>query len=386
MKERTAMETLNPVVAKKSAKQDRERKVLLGLIEYYLKTGKPVGSNTLKETGFGDLSSATIRNYFANLELEGYLIQQHTSGGRVPTNLAYRLYANENLQATHISAETEKNIQSIRNSETKEIASFLPHCADILSKLTSCAVFLSAPRFDQDFVTSLKVVPIDHGRCLCVLITDFGVIQTEMLTTEGKLSAFSAKRIESYFHWRLTGHDKPDNLDIEEEMLAKTFYNELMVRYLVGYTNFTDETLYRSGFSQLLEYPEFRDSTVLTNSLMLFENTHSMRLLLKDCMGHDTLKFWIGDDLAPYGVVSDDCTVLAIPYHINGKPAGAFGLLGPARLPYKKLFALLRAFEDSVSETITRNIFKFKISYRQPEERLRQISHDRQKLIGNATS
>ena len=83
------MKSLKPAFVKKSAKYDiGKRKVLIGLVEYFIKTGKPVGSNTLKETGFGDLSSATIRNYFAHLETEGYLTQQHSSGGRIPTNLA----------------------------------------------------------------------------------------------------------------------------------------------------------------------------------------------------------------------------------------------------------------------------------------------------------
>lgn len=380
------METLNPVVFKKSAKETRERKVLLGLIEYYLKTGKPVGSNTLKETGFEDLSSATIRNYFASLEQDGYLTQQHSSGGRIPTNRAYRLYADEQIRSPHKTAENDRRFRSIRDNETKEIATFLPQCAEILSQVTSCAIFLSAPRFDHDFVTNLKVVPIDHSRALCVLITDFGVVQTEMLATDKKLTAFAAKRIEAYFHWRLTGLDKPENLEFEEEALAKKFYNELMVRYIVGYTNFSDESLYRTGFSRLLEYPEFRDSTMLASSLTLFENAHSMKLILKECVGHDELKVWIGEDLAPYGVATSECTAMAIPYHINGKAAGAFGLLGPARMPYKELFDTLRTFEECVSEALTRNIFKFKISYRQPEEQYRQIGHSRPMLIENKTT
>ena len=87
------MKTWKPIPIKRMGKQERERKVLLGLVEYYIQTGKPVGSNTLKEAGFEDLSSATIRNYFANLEEEGYLVQSHSSGGRIPTDLSYRTYA-----------------------------------------------------------------------------------------------------------------------------------------------------------------------------------------------------------------------------------------------------------------------------------------------------
>lgn len=379
------MKSLKPAFLKKSAKYDRERKVLIGLVEYFLKTGKPVGSNTLKETGFGDLSSATIRNYFAHLEKEGYLTQQHSSGGRIPTNLAYRLYAQEFLNANVITEDEEKHIHSLRNNETREIAAFLPKAAELLSSLTNCAVFLSAPRFDQDFISNLKLVPIDHSRCLCVIITDFGMIQTEMLASELRLSTLAAKRIEAYFQWRLTGHNKPENLSVEEEKTAQSFYNELMVRYIVGYSNFTDESLFRTGFSKLLNYQEFLDPATLAHSLALFENTHSMRMLLRECGSHDTLKFWIGDDLSHYTMTTPDCAVLAVPYHINKNSAGAFGLLGPTRMPYRQLFGILRAFADSVSEALTRNIFKFKISFRKPKDaKLISPLKEEYRLIGQS--
>ena len=98
------LKTWKPVSIKRMGKHDRERRVLLGLVDYYIQTGKPVGSNTLKEAGFGDLSSATIRNYFAHLEEEGYLLQSHSSGGRIPTHLAYRVYAHAYARKTsHMS-------------------------------------------------------------------------------------------------------------------------------------------------------------------------------------------------------------------------------------------------------------------------------------------
>ena len=80
---------------RRASKQDRERDVLLGLVDLYIRHGKPVGSQTLQEEGFEHLSSATIRNYFAKLEMEGFLRQHHTSGGRSPTDKAFRLYAEE---------------------------------------------------------------------------------------------------------------------------------------------------------------------------------------------------------------------------------------------------------------------------------------------------
>lgn len=364
-------------------KYDRERKVLLGLVDYYIQTGKPVGSNTLKETGFGDLSSATIRNYFAHLEEEGYLLQSHSSGGRIPTHLAYRVYAQAYLEESQIELKDDI-FQSLRQFDSREIALFLQEGAERLSQTSHCAVFLSAPRFDHDFIVDIKLVSLDAFRCLCVLITDFGVVQTEILHLPSKLSSFAIKRIESYFHWRLTGLSQPEHLEQEEEEIGQTFYNELMLRYIVGYSNFVDEDIYRTGFSRLLSYPDFQDASLLASGLALFENIHSMRRLLKECKTLDCLKVWVGDDLAAYAASDPNCAVLAIPYYINRKAVGAVGLLGPTRLPYRTLFSTLRLFSESVSETLTRNIYKFKITFRQPETGQLYLQKEEHRFIGQS--
>lgn len=377
------------VTSKKPTKSNRERRVLLGLVDYYIQTGKPVGSNTLKEEGFEEISSATIRNYFANLEKQGYLVQQHSSGGRIPTNLAFRLYTQEceTLHPATLNAAQEETIIQLRQSESREITLYLQGAAEKLSQMTKTAVFLSAPRFDNDLIIDLKLIGIDHQRCLAIIVTDFGVIQTEVLPIDKKLSAFTLKRIEEYFHWRLTGHDKPENLAKEEEQLAQQFYNEIMVRYIVNYSNFTNEEIFKTGFSNLLVYPEFHHTTTLANSLALFENSQRVRLLLKDCIKHKNLKCWIGEDLSPYSLSHPDCTAIAIPYKIGQQIVGALGLLGPIRMPYATNFQLLRQFSDSISETLTRNIFKFKISFRQPHpetaDNEKMLSHSQMMLLEN---
>lgn len=357
---------LKSLPEKRTNKQERELKVLFGLVEHYLHTGKPVGSNTLKEAGFDNLSSATIRNYFSQLEENGFLIQLHSSGGRIPTEKAYRFYANE-LLTTPSQKNTKNTFSKLRSSDTREIAAFLQQAAEELSEITHMAVLLSAPRFDRDFVLDVKLVTLDIHRCLCILITDFGVIRTEVLQTETKLSEFAIKRMERYFHWRLTGQNKPEEMDDKEEQLAQKFYNEVMVRYLVGYSNFIDEELYRTGFSRLLNYPDFDNAAALANGLALFEQSQSIRLLLRECSKFNSLKYWIGSDLLPYTTSQHNCSVIAVPYHINNKVAGAVGILGPMRMPYRELFGIMQLFSECVSEALTRNIYKFKISFRQPQ-------------------
>jgi len=372
---------LKPLIIKRSGKEEREYRILLGLVDYYLKTGKPVGSNTLKEAGFGDLSSATIRNYFASLEKQGYLHQQHSSGGRIPTYAAFRIYANEHLAENGISREIEQKLHDLRQVETREIAATLQKAAEMLSNLTGTAVFLSAPRFDQDYIVGVKLLPIDHSRCLCVILTDFGLIQTEVIHVDNPTSAHAAKRMEAYFNWRLTGRDEPINFEENEEKLAQKIYNELVLRYIVTYSNFVDAELYRTGFSKLLAYPEFQDTTDLASSLALFENVHNVRLLVKECCSLNSLKFWIGDDLSNYSITIPNCAVIAIPYHINQSIAGAVGIMGPVRILYAELFGIMKAFSESISETITRNLFKFKISFRQPQPGTKEIEGSKQFLL-----
>ena len=210
--------------------------------------------------------------------------------------------------------------------------------------------FLSAPRFDNDFVADIKLVSLDNHRLLCIVVTDFGVIETVALHSESKLTAFLLKRLEGYFQWRLKGLEKPETLTEEEDALAQGFYNEVMVRYVVNYSYFTQEDIYRTGFSQLLHYPEFYDAATLASSLTLFENHHRMRLLLRECGSHGSLRCWIGDELAAPGEPSLHASVIAAPYFINQKPVGAIGLMGPTRMPYGKLFGVLQHFASKIGE------------------------------------
>lgn len=371
---------MRSVAIKRSAKQDREYQVLLGLVDFYLKTGKPVGSNSLKEAEFEGLSSATIRNYFSRLEKEGYLIQQHSSSGRIPTSAAFRLYAKEYENTDSLTIEEEEDLQVELKSEG-DLLSFLQRAAERLSERAKCAVFFSAPRFDHDFITDLKLVSIDHRRSLCVVITDFGQIQTEILLTPHKLNGFAIKRIEDYFRWRLTGYNQPENLSLEEEGLAQQFYRELMLRYIVKYAHFLEEEVGRTGFCQLLQYPDFYDTAGLANSLALFENAHAIRLLLKEGMAAESIKFWIADDLARYSVPSCNCAVLSIPYVIGQQPVGCFAILGSMKIDYRHLSALLRAFSRIVSQELTRTVYKHKISFRFPQAGQVYLENEERKLI-----
>ncbi|MCH9609281.1 MAG: Heat-inducible transcription repressor HrcA [Chlamydiales bacterium] len=356
----------------KSKKEAREYEVLIGLVELYLESGKPIGSNTLRENGFKKLSSATIRNYFSSLEERGLLTQLHSSGGRTPTNEAFRVYAKEVF-------ESEAHFDGLPNLgqlDKKEIHSYLQNVAEKLSEVTGYATFLSSVRFDHDFIMEVKLVGIDAERLLCVILTDFGQILTEVLPTSKKLSSFALKRIESILQWHIRGGTKPVELSDSEEVMAKKLYNEIMVRYLVRYSNFSEDELFKTGFSRLLAYPEFNEAVALSTGLSLFENGAHMRLLLNDCVREDGLNYWIGSDLAPYATAAKGCSVVTIPYSIGNTKVGAIGILGPCRMPYDKVFGTLRFFSNLLSQSLTKSLSKFKLSFRQPRSHTSIRQHE----------
>ncbi len=355
-----------PLAQKKPAKDQREKLVLFGLIELFLQTGKPIGSNTLRENGFDALSSATIRNYFAKLEEEGLLKQQHSSGGRIPTPTAYKLYAASHQDKPLVNEKEKQDLRDCLLKESREVAAYLQQAAEKVSAITNCAVFLSSPRFDQDFIIDIKLLALDHHRCLVALITDFGLVHTEILHSEKKLSNFTLKRLEAYFSWRMTGLDKP-SLDKEEEAIASRFYKEAMLRHIVSYTNFSSEDIYKTGFSKLLAYPDFNEASALANGLSLFENGSQLRSLLHECCQSNSLSCWIGDDLHSFAPAATACSVIAVPYKINQSTAGAIAILGPNRIPYRHLFGLLQITADLITESLTRSLYKHKITFRQPK-------------------
>lgn len=359
--------TFKSLPARKLPKNDREQAVLLGFVELFLKSSKPIGSQTLQENGFESLSTATIRNYFGKMETQGYLKQQHTSGGRIPTQKAFRFYADHFKDQGMIDGGQEEAFVAALAKENREIATAIHKAAEALSEETKCAVFISMPRFDQDFIQDVRLLQLDPTKLLSVLITDFGLIRTETIYLDQKVEIPFLRSAEEYFLWRMNKGEKPLFQNESEAKIAQRIYNEVMVRHVVGYANFPEEDVLRTGLSKLLSYQEFNDAAALAKSLSLLEDKSQMRAILRETVQKNQMMTWIGDELCPFVPADSECTVISIPYRINQATAGAVAILGPMRLPYRNMFGLCQAFSELLSRKLTETMYKFKISFRQPQ-------------------
>ncbi|MEN9653918.1 MAG: heat-inducible transcription repressor hrcA [Chlamydiota bacterium] len=353
---------------KKLPRSERQLALLFGLIELYLKTGKAIGSHTLQESDLVSLSSATIRNDLSQMEEEGLLKQQHTSGGRVPTEKAIRLFVASCTGKGIVDKEQEKALKEALQSEKGEVASTLAKAAETLSNLTQTAVFMTTPRFDQDFIQDVRLIALADREILVVVITNFGLVKTERLYLEKTASSPFLKTTEAYFLWRLSKAEKPFFEHESEARLAQRLYNEVMVRHVVGYANYSEQEIVTTGLSKLLAYPEFSDTASLATGLSLFENEIAMRQIAEACAKKGKLSVWIGDELCPTVPAGAECAIVAIPYRINHVIAGVVALLGPMRLPYRSLFGLLELFHDEANRVLSHTLQKHQITFRAPTE------------------
>ncbi|MBI5346056.1 MAG: heat-inducible transcriptional repressor HrcA, partial [Chlamydiae bacterium] len=256
--------------------------------------------------------------------------------------------------------------------------------AESLSQITKCAVFQSFPRFDQDFIRDIKLIKLDDKKILSIIITDFGLVKTETLISPKELSNQNVVQIEECFAWMLRNQEKPkvENSIIK---LGQHFFNEIMVRYVADYSSFSNEEIYRCGLSHLLNYSEFSDMSILANSLSLFEDKEKMHSILKKCYENNSLSFLIGEDLKRFNVPDQDVAILTIPYHINQITVGGTAILGPIRLPYRKIFGQLNLYSKYVSETLTQTVYKHKITFRQPQDAQVASTYKRSILLEDKT-
>ncbi len=345
---------LKSLPTKRFPKKEREKKVLFGLTKLFIQSGKPIGSNTLREEGFEDLSSATIRNYFANLEKEGYLEQEHSSGGRKPTEKAFREYALFHLNTVMLDESSETKLRSALLKETKELSDYLNYAVELLSEILHLPVLLFPPKFEMDFIQAVKLFPISQEKVLILLVTDFGMIRTEIFYPPFSLTPDDLSQVEEYIYWRMEKGEKPLIEDPTLERWAQRLYSEIMVRHFIASSSVSPKYV---GVSKLLNYPEFYDSELLATGLRFFEENRANEYFEKSLTKNELL-FWMGKEID-----AEQLSLISIPYSIGPTPVGAIAVLGPLRMPYPFLFGILRAFSRYVSDSLTKSAYTFQISF-----------------------
>jgi heat-inducible transcriptional repressor len=328
----------------------RQREILAHVVEEYIATGQPVGSRHLVERAGLKVSPSTVRNELAELEARGLLTHPHTSAGRVPTERAYRLHADELLAREQRPGSFPLDLSELR----REIDSALETTSEVLSRATHMLALVSAPQLQTTSVRHVEVVLLNPRTVMAVVITSTGGVAKRVVTFEDPVDPGLAKWAREYLNERLAGLRLGTNAvrrALEEPSLSAA---ERRILAALGGV-FTDvmqseQRLYLGGAAELLEGAREDELDLYRQVLITLERRAALLGLLGEAL--DPLRTWVrfGDELDHPAL--QDAALVGATYGLTNRALGAVGLLGPVRMDYEKAIRSVRGAAQELSRFV----------------------------------
>ncbi len=333
----------------------RARKILGAIVQEYLTTGVAVGSRTVTRRYGVDLSAATVRNVMADLEEAGLLKQPHTSAGRVPTDQGLRFFVDSLLKVRQLSPREREEMLARYELPTGELDNTLREASRVLSELSQHTVVLTMPRALHDTLEHLEFMRLPSGTLLAVLVTKGGQVQNKLVQPGAPISPEDLERVNNYVSQHL------DGLTLEEirrRLVAelsseRAAYDALAKRALelsaeaVAPPADDGAQLVIEGTSKLIDQVEQLDAPKMKAMLRALEEKETLIGLLEKTEIADGLQVFIGAE-AQLGELTD-LSVVAASYGSEDRALGTLGVIGPTRMNYAKVIALV----DFTSEILT---------------------------------
>jgi len=335
---------------------DRERKVLEAVIRTYVSTAQPAGSRQLaRRFGLG-VSPATIRNTMSDLEEKGYLFHPHTSAGRVPTDTAYRVYVDSLLPMPSLSGEERDTlVQQIAVGGSVE--TILRRAAQSLGVIAQELGLALGPRFDDSRLERIELVRLASDRLLMVLSLQGNAVRTIFVDAKGEVADRAVADVTRVLNERLAGltlrevrttlaQRLRDSVPTAEELL-NVFIEEGGVLFDAALDVQDDVVLGQT--SVLAEQPEFATAASMRRLVALTETRQYLAEVLRRRSSETGVSITIGNEHGDAAL--EPFTLVTAPYHV-GALNGVIGVIGPTRMPYEKVIALVTHTSQLVTELL----------------------------------
>ena len=325
---------------------ERSETLLRMLISRFIDDGNPVGSRTLShETGI-QLSAATIRNVMADLEDLGLIQAPHTSAGRIPTPLGYRLFIDSLLTVRPLRSYMEREIK-YRLDEENDAKELLSTASNVLSDVTQFAGLVFLPKNSVAKLRQIEFVGLSRLRILVILVTEDGQVQNRVINNEQKYTPSELNQAANYFNETYRGKSLSSVKThlLNEMNQDREQINELMQTAItIANSMFRDsgrdeEDVVVSGEEKLLSVPDLAAVEKIRKIFETFKTRHSLLSLLDQSVHAQGVSIFIGSESGYEGL--DECSVVAAPYTVEGQNLGAIGVIGPTRMPYDQVIPIV---------------------------------------------
>ena len=326
---------------------DRKLKILAAVVDEYIRTGEPVGSKAVSQLADINVSAATIRNDMAALEQLGYLEQPHTSAGRIPTFLGYRLYIDELMDLPALSDEEKERIDDMLGGEDTPEELLIQNAATALTEITHCAAVVtnSTPKFSV--ISKVDVIPTGKRVYVILLITSNGSIKNKACRLEFDLNHEQLDFFTNYIEKNLNGVSVEDLSDdmFDKMVAAVSAYMVSLSPLVKGICELSgdlrQEELTLSGSENLLSCDELDKMEVVR----FIEHKSDITSLLEDTFSGIQVKFGSQNDSFAIG----NSSLIVSKYRKDGKDAGSLGVIGPMRVDYKKIIPYVEYLTQKIS-------------------------------------
>lgn len=323
---------------------ERNKKVLQAVIDSYISTGAPIGSNVLIKRYDFSVSSATLRNIMAELEEMGYLTHPHTSAGRIPTERGYRYYIDGLISVKSDTDDIKDQLQQAPPLHGGDLHELMEEASQFLAKLSRYAGVVIAPAEPEGKYKHIEFIRL-HGReVLIIFVTSNGTVQNKLIQLDEEilqhdLNTFSTYLDEELEHWSLTEVRRRLVEKLREE---KKVFKRLMEETYQASREIQErdsEKVYIGGAFQVLESPEFANVEKMRTLFKAFEDKYKLLKLLERSVTAGGIKVFIGSE-NPYFEMQG-CSLVVSSYNAGSDVVGTLGVIGPTRMQYKQVIQVV---------------------------------------------
>jgi heat-inducible transcriptional repressor len=335
---------------------ERKTKILKAIIQTYLETGEPVGSRTISKYTDLNLSSATIRNEMSDLEELGYIVQPHTSAGRIPSDKGYRFYVD------HLMEEKEREVSEMKEfviERTERMEQVLKNVVKLLANNTNYATMITVPQYQHGKLKFIQLSQVDPEQLLAVIVLEGNIVKNKIIRTDPDdvLDSEQLLKLNLLLNTSLNGLalNQINLVTIAKLKEQAGIHSEIVSHVLDAIAESVSEDedleIYTSGATNIFKYPELADSGKASELISTFEEKQELANLVNDSLSDGDepgtgIQVYIGSE-SPVQTMRD-CSVVTATYELGEGMKGTIGIIGPKRMDYENVVDNLKTLKQQL--------------------------------------
>ena len=333
---------------------DRKLKILHAIIQNYLETGEPVGSRTISKYTDLNLSSATIRNEMADLEELGYIIQPHTSAGRIPSDKGYRLYVDMLMEE---KKQELNEMQEQMLDKADKMEQLLKQAAKVLASNTNYATMVSTPMNSANKIKFIQLSMVDEEQIIAVIVLGGNVIKNKIINIDEPLSNENLLKLNMLLNTTLNGMSIEEiNLGLIARLKEQAGIHSAVIGNVLDAVADAiqideDMQIYTSGATNIFKYPELSDNQSAQEIISAFEEKQQLTELVTQTLAKEDntgIQVYIGDE-TPVQTMKD-CSVVTATYELGDGMKGTIGIIGPKRMDYEHVLKSMKRLQNELDQ------------------------------------